>query len=114
MIVVADASPLHYLVLIEQIAVLSLLYGQVLVPSVVCEELQRPQTPEEVRLWMAHPPPLLDLRPPRSAQDQRPRLPYILRHVEPRAAVDQNALHPVVANREQCRMTRDMRPAPQT
>ncbi len=44
MIVVADASPLHYLVLIEQIAVLSLLYGQVLVPSVVCEELQRPQT----------------------------------------------------------------------
>ena len=29
MIVVAAASPLHYLVLIEHIAVLSLLYGQV-------------------------------------------------------------------------------------
>ena len=69
MIVVADASPLHYLVLIEQIAVLSLLYGQVIVPSVVCEELQRPQTPEVVRLWMAHPPPWLDLRPPQAEHD---------------------------------------------
>jgi predicted nucleic acid-binding protein len=66
MIVVADASPLHYLVLIEQVAVLSLLYGQVLVPSVVGEELQRPQTPKVVRLWMAHPPPWLDLRPPQA------------------------------------------------
>jgi predicted nucleic acid-binding protein len=69
MIVVADTSPLHYLVLIEQIAVLSLLYGQVIVPSVVCEELQRPQTPEVVRLWIAHPPPWLDLRPPRAEND---------------------------------------------
>jgi predicted nucleic acid-binding protein len=69
MIVVADASPLHYLVLIEQIAVLSLLYAQVLAPSVVCEELQRPQTPQMVRLWMAHPPPWLDLRPPRAEGD---------------------------------------------
>jgi predicted nucleic acid-binding protein len=64
-----DASPLHYLVLIEQIAVLSLLYEQVLVPSVVCEELQRLQTPEVVRLWMAHPPPWLDLHPPQAEVD---------------------------------------------
>lgn len=48
MIVVADASPLHYLILIEQISVLPTIYGQVMVPSVVCEELQRPQTPEIV------------------------------------------------------------------
>jgi hypothetical protein len=33
MIIVADASPLHYLVLIEQITVLPLLYGQVIVPT---------------------------------------------------------------------------------
>ena len=66
MIVVADASPLHYLVLIDQIAVLPPLYGQVIIPSVVCEELQRPQTPEVVRLWMAHPPPWLDSRPPQA------------------------------------------------
>jgi predicted nucleic acid-binding protein len=49
MIVVADASLLHYLVLIDQIAVLPPLYGQVIISSVVCEELQRPQTPEVVR-----------------------------------------------------------------
>jgi predicted nucleic acid-binding protein len=69
MIVIADASPLHYVVLIEQIAVLSLLYGQVIVPSVVCEELQQPQTPQVVRLWMAHPPPWLDLRPLQAEND---------------------------------------------
>ena len=69
MIVVADASPLHYLVLIERIAVLSSLYGQVLIPSVVCEELQRPRTPEVVRLWMVHPPPWLDMRPPQAEND---------------------------------------------
>src|SRR5262249_26348264 len=44
-------------------------YGQVIVPSVVCEELQRPQTPEVVRLWMAHPPPWLDLRPAQAEND---------------------------------------------
>ena len=61
--------PLHYLVLIEQIAVLSSLYGQVIIPSAVWEELQRPQTPEVVRRWMAHPPPWLDMRPPQAEND---------------------------------------------
>ena len=69
MIVVADASPLHYLVLIEHIAVLFPLYGQVIVPSVVCEELQRHQTPGTVRRWMAHPPPWLDMRPLQDEND---------------------------------------------
>jgi predicted nucleic acid-binding protein len=69
MIIVADASPLHYLVLIEQITVLPLLYGQVIAPAVVCEELQRPQTPEGVRHWIASPPPWLDVRPPQAEND---------------------------------------------
>jgi predicted nucleic acid-binding protein len=69
MTVVADASPLHYLVLIEQIAVLSPLYGQVIIPTAVREELQRPRTPEVVRLWMAHPPLWLDMRPPQDETD---------------------------------------------
>ena len=69
MIVVADASPLHYLVLIEQIAVLSPLYRQVIIPAAVREELQRPRTPEVVRLWMAHPPLWLDVRLPQAATD---------------------------------------------
>ena len=69
MIVVADASPLHYLVLIDQIAVLPSLYDQVMTPSVVCEELQRPRTPEVMRFWMAHPPPWLDIRPSQAEDD---------------------------------------------
>jgi predicted nucleic acid-binding protein len=69
MIIVADVSPLHYLVLIEQITVLPLLYGQVIVPAVVCEALQRPQIPEGVRYWIASPPPWLDVRPPQAEND---------------------------------------------
>jgi predicted nucleic acid-binding protein len=45
MIVVADASPLNYLVLIEQIGLLPTLYGSVLIPEAVHRELQRPGTP---------------------------------------------------------------------
>jgi predicted nucleic acid-binding protein len=69
MIVVADASPLHYLILIEHITVLPPLYGQVIVPSVVCEELQRPQTPKIVQRWIASPPLWLDVRPPQVEND---------------------------------------------
>ena len=69
MSVVADASPLHYLVLIEQIVVLPLLYGQVIIPAVVCEELQRLQTPESVRRWIASPPPWLYIRPSQEEND---------------------------------------------
>jgi len=55
MLVVADASPLHYLVLIAAPDFLPLLFGRVVVPRVVAQELQHPQTPALVRLWMAAP-----------------------------------------------------------
>jgi predicted nucleic acid-binding protein len=38
-IVVADAGPLHRLVLIEAIQLLPRLYGTVLVPEIVCVEM---------------------------------------------------------------------------
>lgn len=65
MLVIADTSPLHYLVLIEHTAILPTLFGRVLIPPVVAEELQRPRTPEPVRAWMAVPPAWLEIRPPR-------------------------------------------------
>ena len=40
MIVVADTSPINYLVLIEEIDVLTKMYGTVVIPRMVCEELQ--------------------------------------------------------------------------
>ena len=39
MIVVADATPLRYLVLIGEVEVLAVLYGDVLIPPAVVEEL---------------------------------------------------------------------------
>ena len=56
MIVVADAGPIHYLVLIEVVDVLSPLYDQVLLPQTVSEELKRGRAPEVVRAWIEHPP----------------------------------------------------------
>jgi len=63
MIVVADASPVHYLVLIGAAEVLEPLYGRVLVPQAVADELQAANTPEAVRAWMAHLPPWCEVRP---------------------------------------------------
>ncbi len=43
MIVVADTTPLHYLVLIGAVDVLEPLFTRVLVPRAVVEELERPR-----------------------------------------------------------------------
>lgn len=44
MIVVADTSPINYLILIGQIDVLKHLYTRTLIPSAVLAELQHPAT----------------------------------------------------------------------
>jgi hypothetical protein len=64
MIVVADASPLRYLVLIEGADILPALYGRVLTSPVVLEELSQPHTPDAVRQWAATHPDWLQLRRP--------------------------------------------------
>lgn len=53
MIVVADTTPLNYLVLIGHIDLLSALYQRVLIPEAVHNELQKDKTPYEVRAWAA-------------------------------------------------------------
>jgi predicted nucleic acid-binding protein len=55
-VVVADAGPLHYLVLIGQIDLLPRLFAAVTVPTVVRDELLHPNTPRTVRLWATNPP----------------------------------------------------------
>jgi predicted nucleic acid-binding protein len=64
MIVVADTGPLNYLILIEQIQVLQVLYGQVIIPPAVYEELLSADAPLPVRTWMALPPAWLEVRSP--------------------------------------------------
>lgn len=49
MIVVADTSPLNYLVLIDAVGVLPALYENIIVPQAVFAELQATETPEKVR-----------------------------------------------------------------
>ena len=62
MLVVADTTPLNYLVLIAQIDILAALYTQVVIPSAVAAELQHPKAPAVVRAWIAGPPSWCALR----------------------------------------------------
>lgn len=61
MIVVADSSPLHYLILLEQAALLHRLYGDVLVPEDVAIELRAAGAPKPVRAWMVRPPSWIEI-----------------------------------------------------
>ena len=45
MIVVADTSPINYLILIEEIDILTKMYGRVVIPHTVYEELLRGSAP---------------------------------------------------------------------
>ena len=53
MIVVADTSPISYLVLIKEIDILPKIYGAVVVPEIVARELRQQSAPEVVREWGA-------------------------------------------------------------
>ena len=50
--VVADTSPLNYLIQIECHDVLCILYHRILVPDMVAKELDQRGTPQIVRAWM--------------------------------------------------------------
>ncbi len=62
MIVVADTSPLNYLVLIGEIELLPALFGQVLIPHAVFLELQVSRTPYKVRQWIEQKPDWVEIR----------------------------------------------------
>ncbi len=51
MIIVADTSPLNYLVRIDQIEVLKSLYQRIAIPSAVLAELLNDGAPQEVKDW---------------------------------------------------------------
>jgi predicted nucleic acid-binding protein len=63
MIVVADAGPIHYLVLIGTVDVLEPLYSRVLVPESVARELRNVSASSVVREWIAEPPEYCETRP---------------------------------------------------
>lgn len=56
MVVVADTTPVNYLILIGQIELLARLYKHILMPPAVIAELRHPLAPEPVRAWVGNPP----------------------------------------------------------
>ena len=62
MIVVSDTSPLCYLLLIDLIEVLPQLFGRVIIPQKVRDELSASAAPQVVREWIAQPPNWLEVQ----------------------------------------------------
>jgi predicted nucleic acid-binding protein len=67
MIVVADTTPLRYLVVIGREHLLPALYGRVIIPPAVAEELNHKSTPDVVRTWLASRHNWLEIRQPMHA-----------------------------------------------
>ena len=65
MLVIADSSPIHYLLLIGQIDSLPSLDERIIVPEIVIAELRHQRTPETVRDWLKARPDWLDVQQPR-------------------------------------------------
>ena len=61
-VVVADTSPLNYLAQCGAIEVLPQLYGSVVIPRAVFDELSGTGAPEAVRGWLAPPPVWISIR----------------------------------------------------
>lgn len=63
MIVVADTSPINYLLLINQIDLLPRLFQQIIIPDVVRDEMLDPDAPPILQEWIANPPSWLTVQP---------------------------------------------------
>jgi predicted nucleic acid-binding protein len=61
--VIADTSPINYLVQIDAIDLLPKLFGRIVVAAAVHEELTHARTPAAVRSWMAQGAPWLEISP---------------------------------------------------
>ncbi len=67
--IVADTTPLNYLVLIQAAEILPNLYQRVLIPPAVSAELAHANTPDIVRAWISQPPSWLEAVSPRQPVD---------------------------------------------
>ncbi|SRR6266849_681717 len=67
--IVADTTPLNYLVLIDAADVLPRIYGRVLIPPSVIAELSDPLAPQQVRAWVTQSLPWLHVAHPDAPSD---------------------------------------------
>lgn len=56
MIVVADTSPINYLLLIDQIELLPNLFYEIIIPDAVRDEMLAPGAPDILQKWISNPP----------------------------------------------------------
>lgn len=69
MLVVSDASPINVLIRIGYVQILPFLFGRVVIPPIVAEEMSHPNTPQSVRAWLAESPEWLEIRRPSSIDE---------------------------------------------
>lgn len=62
-VVVADTTPLNYLIIIGRAEILASLFAEVLIPVAVLEELRHPKAPEAISQWFREPPAWLRISP---------------------------------------------------
>jgi predicted nucleic acid-binding protein len=62
-VVVADTTPLNYLILIGHVEILASLFGEVLIPHAVLEELSHAEAPEAISRWLLETPVWLRISP---------------------------------------------------
>jgi predicted nucleic acid-binding protein len=72
MFVVADTSPINYLVLIGQIDLLPRLYTRILIPAAVLAELNHRLAPKPVQEWASNAPGWLEVLTPKYQPHSRP------------------------------------------
>lgn len=62
-VVVADTSPINYLVLIDCVEILRQLYGQIVIPQAVLNELTAEGAPPKLVAWIQAQPDWIEVRP---------------------------------------------------
>ena len=62
MIVVSDTTPLHYLILIDEVNILPGILGEIVIPMTVFRELQADKTPSKIKQFLAEPPAWLSIK----------------------------------------------------
>lgn len=63
MIVVSDTTPLHYLILIDEVELLPRLFDEIIIPAIVFYELQADKTPQKIKNYLTEIPKWLSVRP---------------------------------------------------
>lgn len=72
MIVIADTGPINYIVQLGLLSELQAIYGSIILPQAVFDELRNPRAPSKVKDWTSSLPDWVEVRKPRLADPHLP------------------------------------------